>query len=205
NVVYTEHAGIGKVAVWVWERQGHAVTVAGNGREALAALFPPDSPAHEGGWRRFDVVLMDVQMPELDGLRATAAIRERERAAGGHLPVIAMTAYALKGDRERCLEAGMDGYISKPIRLTELLEALRAVVQAPAGPPAPPADEGASRGPGEATAALAGVRGAGRLVADRAGLFRAESPRGMGEIRAAVAGVDPPRLQLSAHALKGAA
>jgi CheY-like chemotaxis protein len=119
-----------QLAVRLLEKQGHVVTVAENGREALAALYPPDSPPGEGGSRRFDVVLMDVQMPELDGLRATEAIRERERVAGGHLPVLAMTAYALKGDRERCLEAGMDGYISKPIRPMELLEALRAVVPA---------------------------------------------------------------------------
>lgn len=76
-------------------------------------------------------------MPELDGLRATETIRERERSAGGHVPVIAMTAYALKGDRERCLEAGMDGYLSKPIRLTELQEALRTVIPAPAEPSVP--------------------------------------------------------------------
>jgi CheY-like chemotaxis protein/nitrogen-specific signal transduction histidine kinase/HPt (histidine-containing phosphotransfer) domain-containing protein len=186
-----------KLAVSLLEKQGHAVKVAGNGREALAALYPPDSPPDEGGSRRFDVVLMDVQMPELDGLRATEAIRERERAAGGHLPVLAMTAYALKGDRERCLEAGMDGYVSKPIRLTELLEALRAVV------PALPADEVASRGSLDMAAALAGVMGDRQLLAELAGLFLAECPRWMTEMHAAVAGEDPARLQLSAHALKG--
>jgi CheY-like chemotaxis protein/HPt (histidine-containing phosphotransfer) domain-containing protein len=193
-----------KLAVCLLEKQGHAVTVAGNGREALAALYPPDSPPEEGGPRRFDVVLMDVQMPELDGLRVTAAIRERERASGGHLPVIAMTAYALKGDRERCLEAGMDGYLAKPIRPTELVQAMQAVVPALAGPPAPPADNVASRKSLDMTAALAGVMGDWQLLAELAGLFLAECPRWMTEMRAAVAGGDPPRLQLSAHALKGA-
>jgi CheY-like chemotaxis protein/HPt (histidine-containing phosphotransfer) domain-containing protein len=192
-----------KLAVNLLEKQGHAVTVAGNGREALAALYPPDSPPEEAGPRLFDVVLMDVQMPEVDGLRTTRAIRERERAAGGHLPVIAMTAYALKGDRERCLEAGMDGYVAKPIRRTELLEALQAVVPALAGPGARPADEGASRGPLDMTAALAVVMGDRQLLAELAGLFLAECPRWMTEMRAAVAAGDPPRLQLSAHALKG--
>jgi PAS domain S-box-containing protein len=192
-----------KLAVRLLEKQGHAVTVAGNGLEALAALYPPDSPADEGGSQRFDVVLMDVQMPELDGLQATKAIRERERAAGGHMPVIAMTAYALKGDRERCLEGGMDGYISKPIHLKELLQALQAVVPALAGPPAPPADEVASYGSLDMTAALARVMGDRQLLAELAGLFLAECPRRMAEMRAAVAGEDPPRLQLSAHALKG--
>jgi CheY-like chemotaxis protein/HPt (histidine-containing phosphotransfer) domain-containing protein len=192
-----------KLAVSLLQKQGHAVILAENGREALAALYPADSPPDEGGPRRFDVVLMDVQMPELDGLRATEAIRERERASGGHLPIIAMTAYALKGDRERCLEAGMDGYVSKPIRLTELLEALRAVVPALAGAPAPPADEVASRGPLDVTAALAEVMGERQLLAELAGLFLAECPRWMAEMRAAVAGADPARLQRAAHALKG--
>jgi signal transduction histidine kinase/DNA-binding response OmpR family regulator len=192
-----------KLAVSLLEKQGHAVTVASNGREALAALYPADSPPDEGGARRFDVVLMDVQMPEVDGLRTTKAIRERERVSGGHLPVLAMTAYALKGDRERCLEAGMDGYVSKPIRLTELLKALQAVVPVLAGPPAPPADQVASRGSLDMTAALAGVMGDRQLLAELARLFLAECPRWMTEMRAAVAGRDPPRLQLSAHALKG--
>jgi CheY-like chemotaxis protein/HPt (histidine-containing phosphotransfer) domain-containing protein len=193
-----------KLAVSLLERQGHAVTVARNGREALAALYPPSLPPNGGGSRHFDVVLMDVQMPELDGLRVTEAIRERERASGGHhLPVIAMTAFALKGDRERCLEAGMDGYVSKPIRLTELHKALQAVVPALAGPPAPTADEVASPVSLDMTAALDGVMGDLRLLAELAGLFLAEFPRWMTEMRAAVAGGDPRRLQLSAHALKG--
>jgi HPt (histidine-containing phosphotransfer) domain-containing protein len=148
---------------------------------------------------------MDVQMPELDGLQATAAIRERERAAGGHVPIIAMTAYALKGDRERCLEAGMDGYISKPIHLTDLLEALRAVVPALAGPQALPADEVPSHEPLDVTSALAELRGDRELLAELAGLFLAEYPRWLTEMRAAVAEGDPPRLQMAAHALKGAA
>ena len=125
--------------------------------------------------RRFDVVFMDVQMPELDGLRTTEAIREREKATGGHLLVIAMTAFALKGDRERCLEAGMDGYVSKPIRLTELHKALHAVVPAQAGPPAPTADEVASPASLDMTAALDGVMGDLWLLAELAGLFLAES------------------------------
>src|SRR5262249_38319737 len=148
-----------KLAVSLLEKQGHAVTVVGNGREALAALYPPDSPPNQDGPRPFDAVLMDVQMPELDGLQVTAAIRERERAAGGHVPIIAMTAYALKGDRECCLEAGMDGYISKPIRLTELLEAMQAVVPVLARPQTPPADFVSSHEPLDVTAALAELMG----------------------------------------------
>jgi len=104
-----------KLAQRLLEKRGHHVTVTGNGREALAALDRED----------FDVAFMDVQMPEMDGFGATAAIRARERETGSHLPIIAMTAHAIQGDRERCLAAGMDSYISKPINpqeLTELLE-----------------------------------------------------------------------------------
>ena len=94
------------------EKQGHAVFVAGNGREALDAL------KREG----FDLVLMDVQMPEMGGFEATAALRLKERETGRHTPVVAMTAHAMKGDRERCLDSGMDGYVSKPIHAQKLKE-----------------------------------------------------------------------------------
>ena len=90
------------------------MTVTANGREALAALDREN----------FDVVLMDVQMPEMDGFDATAAIRAREQDTGRHLPIIAMTAHAMQGDRERCLAAGMDGYIAKPIQARELIDLL---------------------------------------------------------------------------------
>jgi CheY-like chemotaxis protein len=103
-----------KIASRLVEKQGHHVTLVHNGREALAALDR----------ERFDVVLMDVQMPEMDGFETTAAIRVRERDTGKRLPIIAMTAHAMQGDRERCLAAGMDSYIAKPIRARELIELL---------------------------------------------------------------------------------
>ena len=97
------------------EKRGHRVTLAVNGRVALDLIR-----THE-----FDVVLMDVQMPEMGGFEATAAIREREATAGiRRIPVIAMTAHAMKGDRERCLEAGMDDYVSKPISPKDLFAAI---------------------------------------------------------------------------------
>ena len=125
-----------KLAVSLLEKRGHQVVVVGNGREALAALDR----------QSFDAVLMDVQMPEMDGFEATAAIRAREAATGGHTPIIAMTAHAMKGDRERCLAAGMDGYVSKPLRPEELFEVLEGLVPAAAADPAPPA--AAPSGPG---------------------------------------------------------
>ena len=96
------------------EKHGHTVTVAGNGREALALL---DRQA-------FDLVLMDVQMPKMDGFEATAAIRAKEKLGGEHMPIIAMTAHAMKGDQQRCLEAGMDAYVAKPVKQALLLAAI---------------------------------------------------------------------------------
>jgi two-component system, sensor histidine kinase and response regulator len=106
------------LAIRLLERRGYDVSVAGNGKEVLHAL--------ERG--HFDVVLMDVQMPEMDGFDATRAIRERERSAGGHIPIVAMTAHALKGDEERCVAAGMDAYISKPIRTSEMFATIERVL-----------------------------------------------------------------------------
>ncbi len=104
-----------RVATRILEKAGHSVFVAANGLEALAAH------AREP----FDAVLMDVQMPEMDGWEATAAIRNSERAAGKHTPIIAMTAHAMQGDRERCLAAGMDDYISKPVSSSKLIATLK--------------------------------------------------------------------------------
>ena len=101
------------------EKAGHSVTVANNGREAVAAV----------NRERFDLVLMDVQMPVMDGFQATTQIRQQELGSGRHQQIVAMTAHALKGDRERCLEAGMDGYVSKPIRNSELFSAIAAAVK----------------------------------------------------------------------------
>jgi PAS domain S-box-containing protein len=116
-----------KLAARLLEKQGHQVTVTANGREALAALDR----------ERFDVVLMDVQMPEMDGFEATAAIRIREQNTGAHLPIIAMTAHAMQGDRQRCLAAGMDDYISKPINSRELTGILEQFSPAAQGEPRP--------------------------------------------------------------------
>jgi CheY-like chemotaxis protein len=101
------------------ERDGHTTELASDGREAVAAF-----QRHS-----FDVILMDVQMPEMDGLTATREIRKLERSLGIHTPIIALTAHSVDGDRERCIEAGMDGFVSKPIRIAELRAALAASVQ----------------------------------------------------------------------------
>ncbi|HYL62508.1 MAG TPA: response regulator [Candidatus Methylomirabilis sp.] len=107
-----------RLAVRLLEKRGHSVVVAGNGLEALQALEK----------ERFDLVLMDVQMPEMDGLEATAAVRTKEKRTGVHQPIIALTAHAMKGDREKCLVGGMDGYLTKPIRPAELDRLLQTYV-----------------------------------------------------------------------------
>ena len=96
------------------EKLGHAVTLAANGQETLEVVVKG----------RVDLVLMDVQMPVMDGLESTTAIRRHEQATGSHIPIIAVTAHAMQGDKERFLAAGMDAYISKPIERAELLEAI---------------------------------------------------------------------------------
>jgi len=103
-----------KLAISILKKKGHEVTVANNGLEAIQLMST----------RSFDLLLMDVQMPEMDGFEATAIIREREKSRGGHVPIVAMTAHAMKGDRELCLDAGMDDYVSKPIKSKRLFEAI---------------------------------------------------------------------------------
>jgi PAS domain S-box-containing protein len=108
-----------KLAMALLEKRGFGVTTVGDGKGVLAALQREP----------FDLVLMDIQMPEMDGFEATAAIREAEKSTGRHVPIIAMTAHALKGDQERCLTAGMDAYVSKPIRTSELFETIARTLE----------------------------------------------------------------------------
>jgi CheY-like chemotaxis protein len=179
------------LAVELLTRRGLTVVVAHNGQEAVDAVA--------GG--TFDLVLMDVQMPVLDGLAATAAIRACEQAVGGgRLPIIAMTAHAMKGDRERCLEAGMDGYVAKPIQLRELLLALAQVL-----PPQMPATNGAVPGPQpfDRQQALVSVEGDLELLGKMAGLFAPQAKLLLREMRECLARSDAPALARAAHKLKG--
>ena len=182
-----------KLAVGLLKRRGHSVVVASNGKEALAALE----------LEKFDLVIMDVQMPEMDGLEATAAIRAKEKQTGAHLPIIAMTAHAMKGDRERCLEAGMDKYVSKPIRAKQLFDVIEETVGGFAKPDKAiqvPLPEG---GKADWNAALRAVKGDRQLLDLVVETALEEAPRLMEGIRAAVAAGDPAALRLAAHTLKG--
>ena len=181
------------VATRIFEKLGHRVTVVNNGREALAAV-------HAG---RFDLIAMDVQMPEMDGLDATRAIRAVEKAAGTHVPIIAMTAHAMKGDRERCLAAGMDGYTSKPIRIRDLEQAIAQLISpvnsaSVSVPKAEQADDVI-----DPAALLAGVDGDRRLVRELIHLFLADCPQGLAKIKEAIRCGDAEALGRAAHTLKG--
>jgi two-component system, sensor histidine kinase and response regulator len=185
---------------------GHHVVTASNGREALDLL-------EAAGFSGFDAILMDVQMPEMDGMEATAAIRAREREFGIHLPIIGVTAHAMKGDRERCLKAGIDGYVSKPIRPASLASELMRVV-ADAMPkemkPASVPKESAARrnvepaGPLDRRALLDRVEGDMQLLDDIVALFKEDSVRQLAAIQEAVEKKEPESLRRAAHTLKGA-
>ena len=179
-----------QVAVRLLEERGHSVEVVNNGRAAVERVA--EQP--------FDVVLMDVQMPEMDGIEATAAIRRAEAQTGGHIPIVAMTAHAMKGDRDRFLAAGMDGYVAKPVRPHELYAAVEGGgPNAEAGLPAP-ADV-----PFEWDAALENVGGDEAMLRELAEMFFTECPKLMEQIREHIAGADGPELRRAAHTLKGSA
>jgi len=223
KILLTEDNAVNQaLATRLLEKMGNQVVVAGNGLEALAAIEK----------QSFDLVLMDVQMPEMDGFEATAALRKREMAQGRHTPVIAMTAYAMKGDRERCIEAGMDAYVSKPINRHELMEAIHAVLSrrgqgqrndeqvsepvvdnsastakvASVPPSRRPDGRGVEKTePFNYSAALAHVDGDEDLLAEVAALFLQEYPKQLAAVREAIAQKDSRALRRATHSLKGEA
>ncbi|HLY59192.1 MAG TPA: PAS domain S-box protein [Terriglobia bacterium] len=180
-----------RLATRLLENRGHTVVLAVNGCEALAAL----EQSHHG---EIDLVLMDVQMPEKGGFEATAAIRKREESTGQHIPIIAMTAHAMKGDREKCLAAGMDGYVSKPIQVEELFAVIEGVL-----PSLPFKQTESPKQAIDQAALLNRVNGDRNLLTEMAGLFLRDCPQHMTEIRQAVARRDSKALEFAAHALKG--
>ena len=187
-----------KLAVRVLERAGHEVTVASTGREALEAI------AADAG---FDLVLMDVQMPELDGLEATAEIRRREQGSDTHLTIAAMTAHASPRDRERCLEAGMDDYIAKPLKRDDLLSLVSRLTATPnlIVTNDTVTDSGSGNAPAvDRARALFQLGGDDELLRELAAVFMAGSAQQMQSITDAVRGGDADAVQRTAHSLKGA-
>jgi PAS domain S-box-containing protein len=204
-----------KLVIGLLERQGHRVTVVGTGKQAVRML--------EG--RSFDLVIMDIQMPEMDGLEATKAIRARESRAGTHVPIVAMTAHAMKDDRDRCLAAGMDEYIAKPVRAKHLFETIYGVVAAARrasaakesqrqtqGPPLPtPTGSEPPRpalvdndGDVDLGEALTSLQGDAELLRGIIEAFLQETPTLLGDLRSALADQDIESLRRTAHTLKGA-
>jgi two-component system, sensor histidine kinase and response regulator len=174
-----------RVAVGLLTRRGHRVTVANNGVEALALSAK----------EKFDLILMDVQMPEMGGFEATARIREREQADGTYTRIVAMTAHAMAGDRDRCIASGMDGYMTKPFNQSLLFEVVEeGSAGAEAKPNALNREELMDRLGGDA-----------ELLAEVIDLFLADCPKRLADIKAAVDAGDGERLRTTAHALKGAA
>ena len=188
-----------KLATRLLEKRGHSVTVVKNGREALEAIRNAE----------YDLVLMDVQMPEMDGIAATTALRAMEKETGRHLPVIAMTALVMKGDRERCLGAGMDGYLPKPIRSQELDEVLDKYVTqktrdsgaAEQTAPIPPA---AIQEAVDARELLERIGDEREFLAELVNTFRDDFPKQLEVMTNALKDGNAAHLTLAAHSLKGA-
>ncbi|HEY2826029.1 MAG TPA: response regulator, partial [Pirellulales bacterium] len=213
-----------RVATAMLQKWGHQIIVANNGRQAIAMFTK----------QPFELVLMDVQMPEMDGLEATRAIRQHEQTIGGHVPIVALTAHAMKGDRQRCLDSGMDAYVTKPIRSKELRRVISEVTtELPADAPsdatlaeASPATEAAAASPTLAEGngspvedfsgltaevghvdwrqALETLDGNRQLLNELIEIFREECPKLRGEIEVSIATGDLPTLRRAAHTLKGA-
>jgi two-component system, sensor histidine kinase and response regulator len=186
-----------RLAVRLLEKRGHSVVVANNGKEALVALAKEP----------FALVLMDVQMPEMDGFAATKAIRQLEESTGAHIPIIALTAHAMRGDRERCLAAGMDAYLSKPLQAQQMFEVIEQLVSH-ATAPQELGGEGSEGEPTNAVfdqqVALARVEGDPELLREIVGLFMLETPEMQSAIRESITRQDGRALEMAAHSVKGA-
>jgi two-component system, sensor histidine kinase and response regulator len=189
------------LATRLLEKRGHSVVLAVNGREAVDT------------WKRerFDLILMDVQMPEMGGFEATAAIRHAELGGAMHIPIVAMTARAMAGDRESCLEAGMDAYVAKPISAAELITTIESMVSGH------PMVEAEGVDPTERSVLPDGSDVVDRpalleryaehqdLLFEIARLFRAEAPQRIAAMKEALARGDAGALGSAAHALRGSA
>jgi PAS domain S-box-containing protein len=182
-----------KLVTQLLEKRGHLVITAKNGREALAAL----------NTQAVDLILMDVQMPEMDGFEATRAIRSREEGTDDHIPIIAMTAHAMKGDRERCLNAGMDAYVSKPLRASELFDAIEGLAPTYEAPEQAASGDEAEVPVVNWEAAVNHFEGDIDLLKEIAEMFLEESPVLMYQMKEALNRGDNAALERAAHTIKG--
>jgi PAS domain S-box-containing protein len=180
-----------RLSVRILEKRGHSIVVACNGQEAVSLLER----------QAFDLILMDLEMPEMSGFEATAAIRAREKERGGHIPILALTAHAMKGDRERCLAAGMDGYVAKPVQPRELYHAIAklvpnaAISEKETVPPPIVQDRGE---------ALSHVGGDVKLLRELTEVFLKDYPRMIEEVIDGLCAGDSAKVKRAAHSIKGA-
>jgi two-component system, sensor histidine kinase and response regulator len=185
-----------KLAVAILRKQGHRVTIAGDGKQAVEFYER----------EKFDLILMDMQMPEMDGIEATAAIRLLERSSGTHIPIVAVTANAMLGDRERCLNAGMDDYLSKPLRadgLVSIIQRVMALSKSMNSTPTPD-NNPASPDAGDVFDYAASVSQVGddaELLGQLASVFLEQLPQLLPPLAAAVAASDAKAIRQTAHAL----
>jgi PAS domain S-box-containing protein len=182
-----------KLVTTLLKKRGHKVTAVENGRKAVAAITRD---------KAFDIVLMDVQMPEMGGFEATHAIRASE-THGNHLPIVALTAHAMQGDRERCLAAGMDGYLAKPIDVNELIATVERFADPPDHPPDSPAIEDDGSAIFDEDAALSHTGGDRKLLREVVMLFRSDCPSSLRRLERAIQRHDTEAVAMAAHALKG--
>ena len=188
-----------RLAMRLLEKRGHAVTAVEDGQQAVRAVEKDT----------YDIILMDVQMPEMDGLEATAAIRESEQLTGDHIPIVALTAHAMKGDRDRCLEAGMDAYVSKPFQAEELFATIEqlvsyAEVEEVAGESDPPTGDSSVEGNLiDVAGALGRVGGSMEVLAEVTEIFLDGYAEQFEQLTAAVEAGDLETSAKVAHRLKG--
>jgi two-component system, sensor histidine kinase and response regulator len=182
-----------QVIAHLLRRRGHDVVVARDGRKALEAL---DHSV-------FDLMLLDIQMPELDGFEVIEVLRRREQTAGGHLPVVALTAHAMKEDRERCLQAGMDDYLSKPIHSAELVAVIDRVLAGRPQSDDSPASSGDPEMLVDADALLAACDDDSVLLAELIQVFHNKITGALARVQQAISLNDATHLQESAHHLRG--
>ncbi|HKH73123.1 MAG TPA: response regulator [Vicinamibacterales bacterium] len=194
-LVAEDNATNQKLVSALLDQQGHTVTMVGNGKLAV----------ERASQKPFDVVLMDVQMPEMSGLEATAAIRKQEEGTGRHVPIVALTARAMAGDREQCLAAGMDAYVAKPVRAAELFAAIETVIAGTASSPRPALSPDTTVSAVNVSTLLSGFGGRSDLVAEVIDVFLADAPVMLARLRRAAAGADANELAAAAHAIKGSA
>jgi len=200
NILLAEDNRVNQVvATRVLAKMGHTITLANNGVEALSLLAACS----------FDLVLMDIQMPQMDGIAATKSIRTREMNTNSHLPIIAMTAHAMKGDRERCIEAGMDGYVSKPINIEDLEEAIAKIMHLTSTDSRGPSPEGHSEGSTRKPVSLdfgqmlKRLGGDEELLHEVIEIFVDQAPKHVDTLRRALSQGDAALVEKTAHSMKG--